>query len=90
MESSNGRLRDECVSTSDFAHITEAQAVLKDRRIEYNDYRPHQSLGGLTFAAYWNAHHTNRHTASSTGGCKSAQHRRCGLSPSRGACGAWC
>ena len=29
-------------------------------------------------------------TASSTGGCKSAQHRRCGLSASRGACGAWC
>ena len=28
--------------------------------------------------------------ASSTGGCKSAQHRRCGLSASRGACGAWC
>ena len=26
--------------------------------------------------------------ASSTGGCKSAQHRRCGLSGSRGACGA--
>ena len=29
-------------------------------------------------------------SASSTGGCKSAQHRRCGLSASRGACGAWC
>ena len=31
-----------------------------------------------------------RATASSTGGCKSAQHRRCGLSASRGVCGAWC
>ena len=29
-------------------------------------------------------------TASSTGGCKSAQHRRRGLRASRGACGAWC
>ena len=28
--------------------------------------------------------------ASSTGGCDRGQHRRCGLSPSRGACGAWC
>ena len=30
------------------------------------------------------------YSASSTGGCDRGQHRRCGLSSSRGACGAWC
>jgi hypothetical protein len=31
-----------------------------------------------------------RATASSIGGCDRGQHRRCGVSPSRGVCGAWC
>ena len=57
VESFNGRLRDECLNTEDFANITEARVVLEDWRIEYNTYRPHQSLGGLTpaaYAAHWN------------------------------------
>ena len=59
VESFNGRLRDECLNTEDFANITEARAVLEDWRHEYNTYRPHQSLGGLTpaaYAAHWKAH----------------------------------
>ena len=52
VESFNGRLRDACFNTEDFANITEARAVLEDWRTEYNTYRPHQSLGGLTPAAY--------------------------------------
>ena len=36
-----------------------AQAVLEDWRVEYNHYRPHQSLGGLTPAAY--ASHWKQH-----------------------------
>ena len=59
VESFNGRLRDECLNTEDFANITEARAVLEDWRTEYNTYRPHQSLGGLTpaaYAAHWEAH----------------------------------
>ena len=59
VESFNGRLRDECLNTEDFASILEAQVILEDWRIEYNTYRPHQSLGGLTpaaYAAHWEQH----------------------------------
>ena len=59
IESFNGRLRDECLNVEDFANITEARAVLEDWRTEYNTYRPHQSLGGLTpaaYAAHWEEH----------------------------------
>ena len=59
IESFNGRLRDECLNTEDFADLLEAQVVLEDWRTEYNTYRPHQSLAGLTPAAYadhWNTH----------------------------------
>lgn len=54
-----GRLRDECLNTDDFANILEAQVILEDWRTEYNHYRPHQSLGGLTPAAY--ASHWKHH-----------------------------
>ena len=46
IESFNGRLRDECLNTEDFADLLEARVVLEDWRTEYNAYRPHQSLGG--------------------------------------------
>ncbi len=40
--------------------MLEAQVVIETWRIEYNTYRPHSALGGLTpveFACQW----TNRH-----------------------------
>jgi len=52
VEPFNGRLRDERLNTEDFANITEARAALEDRRHDHNTYRPHQSLSGLTPAAY--------------------------------------
>ena len=63
IESFNGRLRDECLNTEDFANLLEAQVVLEDWRTEYNNYRPHQSLAGLTPAAYadhWTHHHSHK------------------------------
>ena len=65
VESFNGRLRDECLNIEDFANITEAKAVLEDWRHEDNHYRPHQSLGGLTPAAY--ASHWKQHQHTSPG-----------------------
>ena len=47
-ESFNGRLRDECLNIEEFANPLEARVVLKDWQTQYNTYRPHQSLGGLT------------------------------------------
>ena len=60
IESFNGRLRDECLNTEDLADLLEARVVLEDWGTEYNTYRPHQSLGGLTPAAYAD-HWTHQH-----------------------------
>ncbi len=51
IESFNARLRDECLNIEDFANLLEARVVTEDWRHDYNHYRPHQSLGGLTPAA---------------------------------------
>jgi putative transposase len=52
VESFNGRLRDELLNIEEFACITEARVVIEDWRTEYNTYRPHSALGGLTPAEY--------------------------------------
>jgi putative transposase len=52
VESSNGRLRDELLNIEEFACITEAKVIIEDWRIQYNTYRPHSALGGLTPAEY--------------------------------------
>jgi transposase InsO family protein len=56
IESFNGRSRDELLNIEEFANVLEARVVTEAWRIEYNTYRPHSSLGGLTpaeFAATW-------------------------------------
>jgi putative transposase len=51
-ESFNGRFRDELLTVEQFDTLLEAQLLAEDWRIEYNTYRPHGSLAGLTPAAY--------------------------------------
>jgi len=56
IESFNGRARDELLNVEEFGSLTEARVVIEDWRIEYNTWRPHSSLGGLTpaeYAAQW-------------------------------------
>lgn len=56
VESFNGRLREECLSTHWFRTIEETKATLETWRREYNTERPHTSLGLKTpaaFAASW-------------------------------------
>lgn len=48
IESFNGRLRDECLNGNEFISLREAQAVIESWREDYNDQRPHGSLGHLT------------------------------------------
>ena len=48
IESFNGRLRDECLNVHQFASLAEAQAILEVWRCDYNQQRPHSSLGDLT------------------------------------------
>lgn len=48
IESFNGRFRDECLNCSIFNTLSEAMEVIEKWRIDYNNWRPHSSLGNLT------------------------------------------
>jgi putative transposase len=48
IESFNGTFRDECLNTNWFWSIQEAQIIIESWCREYNEERPHGSLGGLT------------------------------------------
>lgn len=52
VESFNGRLRDELLNIEELGSLTEAKLIIEDWRIEYNTYRPHSALGGLTPTEY--------------------------------------
>jgi len=48
IESFNGRLRDEYLNALQFTSIAEAQHIIEAWRLDYNQRRPHSSLGHLT------------------------------------------
>ena len=48
IESFNGRLRDECLNVTQFVSLEDARAKIRSWRIDYNERRPHSSLGNLT------------------------------------------
>jgi hypothetical protein len=48
IESLNGRLRDECLNTNVFTSLEDAKRKLLEWKIDYNEQRPHGSLGDLT------------------------------------------
>ncbi|MGH8436727.1 MAG: IS3 family transposase, partial [Pseudomonas sp.] len=48
IESFNGRLRDECLNANEFVSIDDARDRIEAWRQDYNDFRPHSSLGNLT------------------------------------------
>lgn len=52
VESFNGRARDELLNIEEFVTLTEARIVVEAWRMEYNTWRPHSSLGGLTPAEF--------------------------------------
>ena len=52
IESFNGRAQDELLNVEEFGSLTEARVIVEDWRNEYNTWRPHSSLGGLTPAEY--------------------------------------
>lgn len=52
VESFNGKYRDECLSQSWFLGLEDARATIARWRIEYNEERPHSSLGNLAPAQY--------------------------------------
>ena len=48
IESFNGRLRHECLNQHYFEILQEAKKIVENWWIEYNTFRPHGSLNGLT------------------------------------------
>jgi putative transposase len=52
IESFNGKFRDECLNESSFASLQEARDIIEAWRTDYNEQRPHQSLGQLTPNAF--------------------------------------
>lgn len=67
IESFNGRLRDECLNEHWFLSLGEAQRTIEAWRRDYNEQRPHSSLGGLTPAAYAQQYPTVDSTPQPTG-----------------------
>ncbi len=48
IESFNGRLRDECLNVQQFLSLDDARTKLTAWQRDYNEHRPHGSLGHLT------------------------------------------
>jgi putative transposase len=59
-ESFNGKFRDECLDRHWFLSIREAREIFEKWRLDYNDARPHSSLGDLTPNEYVAAWRSNR------------------------------
>ena len=61
IESFNGRLRDECLNEHWFSTLEEARHQIEAWRQDYNEVRPHSSLGYISpreFAAQWQSNQT--------------------------------
>lgn len=52
IESFNGKLRDECLNVNWFADLADARERIELWRRDYNEVRPHSSLGYLTPVEY--------------------------------------
>ncbi len=48
IESFNGKFRDECLNEHWFLSLEDARRTIEEWRIDYNENRPHSSLGNLT------------------------------------------
>jgi putative transposase len=62
IESFNGRLRDECLNVTQFLSLEDARAKIEAWRVDYNEQRPHSSLGNLTPGEFTRRRH-NTETA---------------------------
>jgi len=60
IESFNDKLRDECLNREIFRNGREAQAIVEAFRQEYNNYRPHSSLGYLTPTEFARHYYENK------------------------------
>ena len=66
IESFNGRLRDECLNVHQFLSLNHAQQQLDTWRTDYNNNRPHSSLGNLTPTEFSEKHQKKRSLETAT------------------------
>jgi len=52
IESFNGKLRDDVLNRQVFYSVREAKVIVEDWRLEYNNHRPHSSLGYIPPGAF--------------------------------------
>jgi putative transposase len=62
-ESFNGRLCDECLNVMQFTSLQDAKQKIEAWRIDYNQHRPHSSLGNLTPSEFVRKHQDCRPSA---------------------------
>lgn len=55
VESFNGTCRDECLNENWFLSLADARTIIENWRIDYNEQRPHSSLGRKTPSEFANA-----------------------------------
>jgi len=56
IESFNGKLRDECLNEQWFETLAQARAAIAAWRRDYNEVRPHSSLGRIPPARFAEQH----------------------------------
>lgn len=52
VESFNGKFRDECLNEHWFQNVAEAQEIIEEWRVDYNEQRPHSSLNYMAPARF--------------------------------------
>ena len=69
VESFNGTCRNECLNESWFLSLADARKIIENWRIDYNNQRPHSSLGGRTPSEFATAIQTITPSAAGNSHC---------------------
>lgn len=69
VESFNGTCRDECLNENWFLSLADARTIIENWRIDYNEQRPHSSLGGMTPSEFANSIQTTTQSAAGNSHC---------------------
>ena len=69
VESFNGTCRNECLNESWFLSLADARTIIENWRIDYNNQRPHSSLGGRTPSEFATAIQTITPSAAENSHC---------------------
>ena len=66
IESFNGKFRDECLNEQWFETLPQARTCIAEWRRDYNEVRPHSSLGRIPPAQFAQQHRSNSNAAANT------------------------